>query len=54
MLFKACPKCSGDLFLDKDHYGVFLQCFQCGLTLERSAESDIKRLIAARTKRQAA
>ena len=29
--FKACPKCSGDLHLDKDQYGSFIECVQCGL-----------------------
>ncbi|MFQ6027112.1 MAG: hypothetical protein ACE5Q6_06450 [Dehalococcoidia bacterium] len=29
--FKACPKCSGDLYLDKDQYGTFVECVQCGL-----------------------
>lgn len=27
---KGCPKCGGDIQLDKDHYGWFEQCFQCG------------------------
>lgn len=27
---KACPKCKGDLFLDKDHYGKYQSCIQCG------------------------
>ena len=29
--FKACPKCHGDLYLDSDGYGTFLECLQCGL-----------------------
>ena len=28
--FKACPKCHGDLYLEKDAYGKFNKCFQCG------------------------
>ena len=27
-----CPKCGGKLYLDKDHYGWYEQCLQCGLT----------------------
>lgn len=27
---KECPKDKGDLYLDKDHYGDFLKCMQCG------------------------
>lgn len=28
--FKACPKCHGDLIKDKDIYGSFIKCLQCG------------------------
>ena len=27
--FKSCPKCSGDLYLNRDCYGSYLNCFQC-------------------------
>jgi ssDNA-binding Zn-finger/Zn-ribbon topoisomerase 1 len=29
--FKACPKCQGDLHMDRDTYGAFIKCLQCGL-----------------------
>ena len=33
MIFlKACPKCSGDILLDKDNYGRYLKCLQCGFS----------------------
>lgn len=25
-----CPKCGGRLFSDKDRYGYYQQCLQCG------------------------
>jgi hypothetical protein len=28
--FKACPKCKGDMYLDRDVYGAFRKCLQCG------------------------
>ena len=28
--FKACPKCHGDLYVDSDSYGSFVECLQCG------------------------
>ena len=28
--FNACPKCSGDMYLDEDTCGVFTKCLQCG------------------------
>ncbi len=29
--FGACPKCQGDLTLNRDGYGSFFSCLQCGL-----------------------
>ncbi len=31
---KACRKCHGDLTLEKDPYGAFLKCLQCGRLTE--------------------
>ena len=28
--FKACPRCKGDLIGDRDIYGEYRQCLQCG------------------------
>ena len=28
--FRSCPRCKGDLRLDWDDYGMFLNCLQCG------------------------
>ena len=28
--FKLCPRCSGDLFEDRDQYGSLITCMQCG------------------------
>jgi len=27
---KACPRCKGDVYLEKDMYGWYEQCLQCG------------------------
>lgn len=27
---KGCPRCHGDLYLDRDSNGPFRQCLQCG------------------------
>ena len=29
---KACIRCGGDLYLDRDAWGAHLQCLQCGRT----------------------
>jgi ribosomal protein L37AE/L43A len=27
---KSCPKCKGDVRIDRDQYGWYEQCLQCG------------------------
>jgi hypothetical protein len=34
--FKSCARCKGDVFLDKDWYGEYLKCLQCGHTRDLS------------------
>ena len=29
-ILKGCPRCKGDLFYEKDQFGNYLQCLQCG------------------------
>ena len=28
--FKTCPKCRGDMHMQRDKYGSYRHCFQCG------------------------
>jgi ssDNA-binding Zn-finger/Zn-ribbon topoisomerase 1 len=37
LMFNACPKCSGDMELRRDIYGIFVSCFQCGLQRDLDA-----------------
>ena len=30
--FKGCPRCTGDLIHDRDQYGPFVTCAQCGFS----------------------
>ena len=30
MLLKGCPRCRGDLHINRDMYGDYKQCVQCG------------------------
>jgi len=33
--FKSCPRCNGDMFIDKDlYYGWYEQCIMCGYVYE--------------------
>ena len=34
---KACPKCAGDLYLEKDLYRTYRKCFQCSRMFEVQA-----------------
>jgi len=38
---KACPKCGGDLKIEKDSYGQYKQCVQCGWIRDISDEGAI-------------
>ena len=53
--FKACDKCKGDLFLDRDAYGSFLKCLQCGRLVEVEAQgSGLVKLAAGDLKKRVA
>jgi len=28
--FKSCPRCKGDIAVDRDQFGWYEQCIQCG------------------------
>ena len=41
-LLKACPRCKGDIFVDRDNYGPFLHCMQCGYIKDLEESSKIR------------
>ena len=41
---RACPKCSGDLELQLDITGAYVQCVQCGLELNPRQERLLRQL----------
>jgi len=41
--FKSCPKCSGDLFIDWDTDGWYVQCLQCGYLYDQDNTRKAKR-----------
>jgi hypothetical protein len=43
IMFKACPKCKGDLYLNRDMYGKYVNCFQCGYLKDVTSEAEISR-----------
>ena len=40
--FKACPKCYGDLYSDRDVYGSYVACLQCSHNLTGAEEARLK------------
>lgn len=48
ILFKACPRCRGDLHVSGDIYGDYRQCIQCGYM------ADVVRAPAAASARRVA
>ena len=46
---KACPKCHGDLYLNKDMYGKYLSCLQCGYMKDvpEEAEKEVREPVTA-------
>jgi len=40
--FKSCPKCDGDLFIDCDTNGWYVQCLQCGYLSDLDSTLKVK------------
>jgi len=33
LYLKACPRCRGDVKFERDMYGQYLECLQCGFLI---------------------
>ena len=38
LYLKACPRCSGDMQLNMDQFGRYMECLQCGFLLSSKSE----------------
>ncbi len=38
LYLKACPRCRGDVKYERDIYGRYLECLQCGFLLSSRSE----------------
>ena len=49
--FKGCPKCHGDLYLNEDMYGKYLNCLQCGYVKDvvDEPETEVREPVTAGT-----
>lgn len=52
MMLKGCPRCRGDLRIDRDNYGEYKQCVQCGYM--QDLDSRAVHTAAAKTEKKAA
>jgi len=39
MLFKRCPRCRGDLYVNSDGFGKYVSCLQCGYLKDIPADT---------------
>ena len=47
---KGCPRCGGDIYLDRDRYGWYEQCLQCGYLSELQSLAEFKEGLADKEK----
>ena len=47
---KSCPRCGGDLYIDRDYNGWYEQCLQCGYMGELKDITEFKKQPAERQK----
>ena len=40
---KSCPRCTGDVFIDRDMYGWYEQCLQCSYRRELQNITELKK-----------
>ena len=47
---KSCPRCRGDVKTNRDHYGQYRQCLQCGYMEDIQPTVDPYAIIPAKVK----
>ena len=48
---KACPRCRGDMYSNKDMYGEYKECLQCGHMVDIPKARPLVRLDLAKQER---
>jgi hypothetical protein len=51
---KGCPKCNGDIFVDKDFDGWYERCLQCGYNQDLETIVEVKEQPSVRKREPAA
>lgn len=52
--FKACPRCRGDVHTNRDMYGTYRECLQCGYMVDVEQPNKLGSVLLARAKKKAA
>ena len=52
--FKACPRCLGDMHINRDMFGKYKECLQCGYMVDIEQPKAVAAAPVARAKRKAA
>ena len=42
---KACPRCGGDMHDNRDEYGIYAECLQCGYMRDLEDAKRLSRLL---------
>ncbi len=42
--FRRCPRCNGDVFLDRDEYNWYEHCIQCGHARDLKSIDEFRKL----------
>jgi Zn ribbon nucleic-acid-binding protein len=50
---KSCPRCNGDLFVNWDQHGQYVECLQCGYQCDLRSQPDMEQQLAEKEKRPA-
>ncbi len=45
--FRQCPRRSGDIYVDRDQYGPYVTCIQCGFSKDVSNVSEGPTVVSA-------
>jgi|ETN01SMinimDraft_4_1059930.scaffolds.fasta_scaffold42070_2 DNA-directed RNA polymerase subunit M/transcription elongation factor TFIIS len=49
IFFRACPRCSGDMHVNRDIYGDYKECLNCGNMQDLESPDALRTLISATT-----
>lgn len=52
VMFKACPRCNGDMHVNRDVYGEYRECLMCGFMADVPTPSTLGIKMAGAKKKE--